>query len=329
MIVTPEVERDTAHHKRTNSVENTGRVTAIIINWRLKEETLGCAQALARQSVPCRVIVVDNGSGDNSVHYLTQTLPEATIIGLSRNVGFGPACNYAIRHHVLAQNVAQSSASNHDFVLLVNNDARLAPDAVAELVKAAQQHPQAGLLGAKVYYSDRPNILWYAGARRRRAVLAATQTGRGERDHGQFDQRQEVDYIFGAAILIRSSVFQTIGLFDERFFLYLEDLDFCLRAQQAGYLLRFVPQAHAWHKGAASTNDQPALRRYHMAKSTIHFLRKHTTYRHSVPIFCFWILVYVRTILADLLRGDLQIIKAYLAGLRCGLRETREVEGAP
>lgn len=288
-------------------------VVTIVINWKLKEETAECVQSLQRLDFPCDIIVVDNNSNDGSVEYLSRRCPNVDLIELPSNIGFGPACNVAIKKALRDK--------AYDYVFLFNNDATIHPKALSELVKVAQNQTQAGILGAKVYYSDKANTIWYAGARRRQGVLAATDIGRGQVDRGQFSTLREVDYIFGAAMLIRRQLFEQIGLFDEQFFLYLEDLDLCLRAQEASFSLLFVPEAHVWHKGSASTEHKTALRRYHMAKSTILFLRKHTSLARSLPVLAFWVLVYLRDIFSDLTRGDLEIVKACCSGLRAGLAE--------
>lgn len=292
------------------------RIVTIVINWKLKEETVGCVHSLERLDFPSDIIVVDNNSNDGSVEYITRHCPSIELLELPSNIGFGPACNHAIAKALRDQ--------AYDYLFLFNNDATIHPQALAELISAAENNPQAGILGAKVYYSDKPNTIWYAGARRRQGVLAATDIGRGQVDQGQFSTLREVDYIFGAAMLIRRTVFEQIGLFDEQFFLYLEDLDLCLRAQEAGFSLLFVPEAHVWHKGSASTEHNTPLRRYQMARSTILFLRKHTSLARSLPVLAFWVLVYLRDIISDLIRGDYLIIKACWSGLLAGLAEGRK-----
>jgi len=230
---------------------------------------------------------------------------------LPTNRGFGSACNYGIIYAL------QDTAC--EYVLLLNNDVILHPQALTELVKAAQVLPNAGILGPKVYYNDGTNRIWYAGARRRWAVLAATDTGRGQIDHGQFNQTRRVDYVFGAAMFVRRTVFEQIGLFDENFFLYLEDLDFCLRAQNAGFTLWFVPQAYVWHEGSASIAHEAALYRYHIARSTTYFLRKHISSKHVPLAIAFWLLVAVRTIAVETLRGDIKKTLWYWPGFVAGL----------
>lgn len=292
-------------------MDDTG-VVAVVVNWKLKVETVQCVKSLERLDFLCHIIVVDNGSNDGSVEYIAGHCPQVELIVLPSNIGFGPACNQAISK-VLRDEI-------YNYIFLLNNDVTVHPQALSKLINAAQAHPQVGVFGAKIYYADKPNTIWYAGARRRYGVLAAADIGRGQIDNGQFSALREVDYIFGAAMLIRRSVFERVGLFDERFFLYLEDLDFCLRVQKAGFLLLFVPEARVWHQGSASTAKSVATRRYYMAKSTIHFLRKHTSSISGLPAFAFWVLIYLQDILRDLVRGgNSEVIKAYWTGLVRGL----------
>jgi hypothetical protein len=293
-------------------------VAVIIINWKLKEETLACIRSVEQSIYPCRIIIVDNGSDDGSVEYFQEYVPHIELISLPTNIGFGRACNHAIR-------LALKSV-DCQYVWLLNNDAVIAPDALKALLDAAEQHPEAGILGPKIYYHDRPDTFWYAGARRRRYVLAAADTGRGQVDRGQFESVREVDYVFGTAMLIRREVFEIVGSFDEQFFLYLEDLDQCLMAQQAGFRLLFAPKARIWHSVSASTRRDIGVRRYHMVKSTLLFLKKHTSESSFALVLLFWSLVYMQFLLVDLLRGQFSVLYYYSSGLFHGLREITEAD---
>lgn len=284
--------------------------TTIVVNWNLKNTTERCLRALQESSQPCRTILVDNGSNDGSVEYLGALFPQVEFFCLPDNTGFSHACNQAIQKAL--------DDKNTDYIFLLNNDALVHPDCLGELILAAQTHPKAGIFGPKIYYWGSEKI-WYAGARQRRGVLAATDTGRGQMDHGQFAQLRSVDYIFGAAMMIRRSVFESIGLFDERFFLYLEDLDFCLRARAAGFELLFVPQSQVWHMISASTQHNPALRRYYHIHSTLLFLQKHLPSRLMPHAALFWSLVFGRAVLSDLLRGDFHTALASWPALRRGI----------
>ncbi|MEM8530594.1 MAG: glycosyltransferase family 2 protein [Chloroflexota bacterium] len=286
-------------------------VTAVVVNWKLKEATLYCLRSLAQSSTPCRIIVVDNHSDDGSVEYLMQHFPQAELIVMPSNVGFAGACNRAITQAL--------EDPGCEYVFLLNNDAIIHPQAITEMLEAAQTDPTVGILGSKVYYDDSTNTIWYAGARRRWGVLAAVDTGRGQIDQGQFDTVRPVDYVFGAAMLIHRRVFEKVGLFDNRFFMYLEDMDLCLRAQDAGFSLLFVPQSRVWHQGSASTSRNSALRNYYVVKSTAYFLKKHTTPIFLAPVFMFWILVSLRAIVVDIARGNLGVIPSYWTGFVDGV----------
>jgi len=208
-------------------------------------------------------------------------------------------------------------------VFLLNNDAVAHSCALTELVRVAEVHPEVGIVGAKIYHQDKPRTIWYAGARRRWGVLAAAGTSNGQLDRGQFDILHEVDYVFGAAMLVRRTVFETIGLLDEGFFLYLEDMDFCLRAQRAGYSLVFAPLAHVWHIGSASTIGNSGMRKYHLARSTVRFVRKHTSLAVMPLALGFWMLVLLRFVATDLVCGNLADIRSCWLGLVSGRAEAR------
>ncbi|MBN1147953.1 MAG: glycosyltransferase family 2 protein [Anaerolineales bacterium] len=268
------------------------RLATIVVNWNLEDETTRCLESLQGSQMPTSVILVDNGSQDGSADALAARFPPVELLRLPRNLGFGRACNLGIRRALADPGV--------EAIFLLNNDAAVHPAALGELLRAAQADPRAGILGPKVYARAAPAQVWYAGARRRRGVLAAADSGRGQVDRGQFEQPRRVDYVFGAAMWVQRPVFERIGLFDERFFLYLEDLDFCLRAQQAGFSPLFVPQALAWHTGSASTAGDAWLRRRHHLRSTALFLRKHLSPAWAAPALAFWAAVLLKVALGDL-----------------------------
>jgi GT2 family glycosyltransferase len=294
---------------------NSPKISTIVVNWNLKEVTARCLEALERSETPCRTIIVDNGSEDGSAAYLRERFPEVQVIGLSANVGFSGACNIAIRQALLEDSC--------EYIFLLNNDATVEKNALRKLVQTAEAHPKAGILGPKIYYQNEGGKIWYAGARRRRVVLAAKVIGRDEMDRGQFDLPRAVDYVFGAGMFVRREVFEDTGVFDERFFLYLEDLDFCLRAGKAGYSLLYVPEAELEHVGSASSAQNPAIRRYHHARSTLLFLAKHLSPLSIPAAAVFWTGVGLKMIGRDLVDGNPQLIRTYLAALNDGLRGLR------
>ena len=139
-----------------------------------------------------------------------------------------------------------------DYVLLLNNDTTVEENFLVELVKNGENRNEIGILGPKIYFYDEPNTIWSAGCKISWKLSRGIQIGCSEPDHGQYDEVKEVEYVSGSAFLIKSEVIRKIGLMDEKYFLYFEESDWTLRANQAGYKSLYVPTAQVWHKVSRS-----------------------------------------------------------------------------
>jgi GT2 family glycosyltransferase len=162
-----------------------------------------------------------------------------------------------------------------DYIFLLNNDTTVDRTVLVELVEACQADPAVGLASPKVYYYDRPNTIFYAGARRHWLPLFPNPVGIGEQDRGQHDAVREADYVWGQAMFVRRRVVEDIGLLDPGFFMYYEDCDYCLRAAEAGYKIICVPMALVWHKIAKGTEGNYLARWQYRVMSMLHFHRKY------------------------------------------------------
>jgi len=208
-----------------------------------------CLAALRRQTYPAfEVVVVDNGSTDGSVDLVRRHFPEVRVIALPENRRFCGAVNAGIR------------ATTGEVVALLNNDTEPEPAWLAELCRALAEHPEVGLCASKILLYDRRDILHTAGDY---YTLAGLPGNRGvwQKDDGRYDRPE---YVFGAcagAAAYRRALFEDIGLFDEDFEAYCEDVDFNLRAQLAGYRCLYVPTARVYHRLSA-TGGGPAASYY-------------------------------------------------------------------
>ncbi|MGX2039763.1 glycosyltransferase family 2 protein [Methylocaldum sp. MU1018] len=222
----------------------TPKTAIVVLNWNGKADTLACLDSLRQMDYPAhRVIVVDNGSSDDSVAAIREAHPWVHLIENGTNLGFAGGNNVGIR---------AALRDDAEFMLILNNDTEVAPDFLKALTEEAMRQPQAGVLAPKIYYYDQPDRIWYGGGRWNAAKRRFEQIGDGEPDCGQYDAVGETEFIVGCAMLIRASVFREIGLLDERFFLNYEEIDFCGRARQAGWRLVYVPKARLWHKISVS-----------------------------------------------------------------------------
>ncbi len=194
-----------------------------------------CLGSLRRQKYPkTEVLVVDDASTDESVALVRSRYPDVRLITLAQNCGFAAAAN-----------VGMSLAAG-EIIALLNNDAEADPEWLLELVKALEEDPLAGIATSKVLLYDRRDIIHSAGDLLRRDGLPGNR-GVWERDYGQYD---EPGYVFGgcgAAVAYRREMLEDIGLFDERFGSYLEDVDLAWRARLAGWRCLYVPAALVRH----------------------------------------------------------------------------------
>jgi GT2 family glycosyltransferase len=218
----------------------------IVLSWNGREDTVSCLDALAKVSEPrVRVVCVDNGSTDGSVEAMRDHHPETHVIENGRNLGFAGGCNIGIRW-ALDQGA--------EWVLLVNNDAVIAPDAIAEFAAAAKQCPKAGVLAGKLYHADRPYRVWYAGQRFVAWLgYSGRHRGEGRRDRPRYRRAAPTDRANGALMAISRTAIESVGMLDEKLFAYVEDIDFSVRARSAGFEVLFVPAARAWHRVGASS----------------------------------------------------------------------------
>ena len=219
---------------------------AIVLSWNGRDDTLECLAALGKVTdPPIRLVCVDNGSTDGTVEAVRDRHPEAQLIENGRNLGFAGGCNAGIRW-ALDQGA--------EWVVLVNNDATVAPDAIAGFAGAAEQHGGAGVMAGKLYFADRPDRIWYAGDRFLPWLgYSGRHRGEGRRDGPHYDVIEPTDRASGALMAVSRAAFEKVGLLDEDLFAYVEDVDLSLRARAAGFELLFVPGARAWHRVGSST----------------------------------------------------------------------------
>jgi GT2 family glycosyltransferase len=238
-------------------------IWTIIINWKCAEETCACLASLTQAVAPSTVVVIDNGSADGSAEAIRARFPQVALLPIGVNLGFAKAANIGIAHAL---------ARGAGGVLVLNNDTTVEPDSVRRLAEALAASDRVGVLSAKIYLTDQPGRLWSVGGVYRDGN--AIDLGSGELDAGQYD-RVRLDFVYGCAMLLSAPLLYAIGGFDERFFMYYEDVDLCLRARAAGYDVALAPDAHVWHLGSRSTSSKPALKLYYEARSRQLFYAKH------------------------------------------------------
>ena len=244
-------------------------VTILILTWNHWEETLSCLETVMKLRYPnYGVLVVDNDSADGTPDHLRNDFPSVTVIENESNLGFAAGCNVGIRYALTTET---------DYLLLLNNDTTLPPDFLDHFIDEAEKLPDLGIAAPQMRYADGSERIWFTASRRNRWTWDSADFGpTGPRRHDLSQTTQPVDYLFGTAMLLPVAAVKRVGGFDERFFMYHEDMDLCLRYQEAGYRCYYIPHAQLWHNVSASTKNQSALRSYYKARSAWLFYRKHT-----------------------------------------------------
>jgi GT2 family glycosyltransferase len=280
----------------------------VVVNWNRRELTLECLASLAalRTESPVQLVVVDNGSVDGSVAAVKAAYPRALVIEMGTNTGFAAGANAGI---------ASALRSGADWVLLLNNDAAVDPDLLTNLLAA--DATDVGMLVPTITLHDRPGEVWPAAGRRRRLTLAAIDTTAGATGAGPYD----VDWAVGCCLLVKRAVWEGVGLFDERYGVYYEDHDLCMRAKAAGWRIVHVPGARATHRVAASAGSGSPSQLYLLARSSVPFFWRHTSGVHRMLIVPYRLGSLAATMLRTLGRGDGAAAGAYVRGLLRGVRD--------
>lgn len=240
-------------------------VAVVVVSWNSRSDVLRCLASVVAASGVDRIIVVDNASRDGTVPAVGSAYPEVTLLENPENLGYTGGNNVGLRHAL------DNSA---EYVLLLNDDAVVAPDALSQLIQAAEASPAAGFLGPNIYaLEDRDRFLSSGG------VFAAgwhpVHRGLGDEDQPWNHAVAEVDFLSGCALLVRREAVERIGLLDDRFFAYHEDIDWCYRARQAGFKLMVVPAATVYHPDTRPRDADSPVVTYYIARNSLLFLRKH------------------------------------------------------
>jgi len=246
------------------------RVAVAVVHWGDERDTLACLRSVAASTVPVTLLVVDNGTGRLTPDAVAGAAPAAELIVLPENRGFTGGSNAAIR---------RALAAGSDFVLLLNNDATVEPDCVAELLAVATSTDRVGAVGAKILSASDPTRLWAAWGRVTYRAALVELVGQGEPDGPRFAERREVEWVSGCAMLLARPALEAVGLLDDRFFAYHEDVDWCTTARAHGFRIVFAPAARVRHRGEGSLGRRGRANpvRYLSARNTVLFARKHAS----------------------------------------------------
>jgi GT2 family glycosyltransferase len=272
------------------------KVSTIVLNWNNFGDTSSCLSSLQLLNYSNNsVLLIDNGSSDDSAARLRAEYPGAHILETGRNLGFAGGCNFGIR---------QALMEGADYVWLLNNDTTVDREALRTLVEKATTDSRVAAVGSAVYFMDDPQRIQVWGGGYIDFVLGRSR---------HFLRRvpdAKIEFLTGASMLISRQAIEAIGLFDEGFFMYWEDADYCFRLRRAGWQLAVAAESKVWHKGSTFVGQGSVNSYRYFNASAARFFRSHA----SLPFFSFWLGSVLR-LGKRIVVGDWEKTRAAWAGI--------------
>jgi GT2 family glycosyltransferase len=268
------------------------KISTVIVNWNGFEDTKDCLYSLSqlkkKADIVHTIIVVDNGSSDDSVIKLKELKYEFELIESKHNLGFAGGNNLGIRHAM------QEGA---DYIFVLNNDTEVDTKLIIDLLAVAEEDDKSGLISPKIYFakgyefhkerykkSELGKVIWYAGGDIDWNNVYGSNHGVDEVDNGQFDQSRETEFATGAAVLMNTRALKKVGLFDEQYFLYLEDADLSMRMKKKGWKVLYAPRPKVWHKVSQSSGIGSNLNDYFITRNRLLFGMKYAPLRAKIAL---------------------------------------------
>lgn len=263
------------------------RPLIVVLHWGVLSQTAASVASLLAQTAAANLLLIDNGGEPDATSALRVMAPAARVLRCDTNLGVAGGRNLGLE---------AALAEQRRWVFLFDNDAVAAPDLLERLLEAGEGHPNTALLGPKILDIDQPrrlvragggswrrNYLSSAGELSRKlgrflpadlALLLDNARGEGQPDDGRFDDAPQAGFLTGGAQLIRVEALRQVGLLDPEFSPYGgEDIEFCARLEQAGWQLRYVPEARCFHPGPGSYRD-PYRRAFYNTRNMLLLARK-------------------------------------------------------
>ncbi len=262
----------------------------VLVNYNHARLTIECINSIveSEQYDNYEIIVVDNNSPDGSANELKKR-DDIRLICAKDNRGFAAGSNIGIRY---AMN------NGYDAVLLLNNDTIIDSHMLSKLIS---QYDGSTVLSPVMFYSDEPNKIWYAGGHIDRIRARAVHERIGKKTYKCRDWDKTIDFLTGCCMLIPISIIRRVGLFDEDFFMYYEDVDYSLKLKQLGVNMKCIPSAHLWHKVGASSGKKSAMNAYYDTRNRLYVIQK---YRFGILAYVYfysgrWLRIVLSWIMHD------------------------------
>jgi GT2 family glycosyltransferase len=269
------------------------KIAIITVNYNGSDDTIEFLDSLKQLSAvgyQLSVIVVDNGSSDNSVEKILKKHPNVDLLQTGENKGFAGGYNRGIEHAMIW---------GADYLLIINNDTLISdPHLLTKLAKTLDENPKAVIVAPKIYFApgfefhkekyskeDSGKVIWYAGGEFDWNNVYSVHHGMNEVDQGQYDKEEAVSFVTACCWMIKREVIEKAGMFEEDLFAYFEDNDLCMRIQAAGYKLYYNGQTSLFHKVSRTSGIGSSFGDYLMTRNRLYFGMKYAPRRTKFALY--------------------------------------------
>ena len=227
-------------------------VNIFVLNWNGKKIINECLHSLMKISYTnSKIIVIDNGSKDDSVSFISKEFPKVKIVELNHNFGFAKG-----------NNMGFNSIDHADYSIFINNDTIVDSAFVEPLINTLEKNNNIAQVSPKIFYHNQKNRIWYAGSIVNLPIGYIRHKGIRKNDSPIYSHLSKTDYATGCCICMRSNDFVEIGMFDDSFPMYCEDVDLSLRFQEIGGEVYYVPDSKIWHKVSFSVGGEFSINKW-------------------------------------------------------------------
>lgn len=263
-------------------------ICIIILNWNAYEVTRECLLSLIHISyLNYTIILVDNGSSDNSVNKLSEEFKQIYFLKLDKNYGFTGGNNKGIVYTI--------NKFKPDYILLLNNDTEVNNDFLSKLIIPFMNDETIYATVPKICFFDKKNKIWYAGGKVSKFTGIVTEFGKNKKDSFTTSIQRKTGFINGCAVLLSIIAINNIGLLDEMFFAYSEDTDYSLRILKSEHSMVYVPESVVYHKVSHTFRNNANWFKYYLATRNIILLQRKHLKKKLFPLFVLWF--YLRWVL--------------------------------
>ena len=254
------------------------------------------------------VLLVDNGSADNSIKFVKENYDDIEILENKSNLGYSEGFNRGINYAI---------KNDAEYILIMNNDTVIDKDALTQLVKTATTDSKIGFVSGKVYYHSKPNTFQTVGRLSDPHTIVGPHVGSYEEDIGQYDKIKDYDFIDDVFMLVSTDTIKETGAYDKDFFLQYEETDWCIRVRKAGYRIVYVPEAKIWHKGTlTSGGTYSPINTFYNARNRTIFMKKNSTqsqwFSYIIKLF---FNVVPKRVINLVIKGQTHLIFSYISGI--------------